>query len=63
MDTQKAPEIGKANAWLVIAIKDGCLVFSATLPLRWTLLMVGAVSTAVGSPIIVEVANNLLRAR
>ena len=62
MDAQKTPDVGAANAWLVIAVKDGHLVFSANLPLRWTLVVIGAVATVSGYSTIAEVVTKLLRA-
>lgn len=63
MDNERIPEIGPSNAWLVFAVKNGCLVVNANLPLRWMLVVFSALATATGYPTIVDFATKLLHAR
>jgi len=50
-------------ASLVVTIEKGRLRINGDLPLRWILLVIGAVATAYGSPTVVEAVKMLLRAR
>ena len=60
MSTNKPSRVVASNARLALEIKDGRLIFSINLPLRWTLLVIGIVTAATGYPMIAEVIKSLL---
>ena len=63
MPIQEIADVVAASAWLVVSIEDGNFVLRTRLPLRWTLIVIGALGVAIGSPAIVELVTTLLNAR
>ena len=49
------------QAWVLVTVQDGRLMLNVNLPLRWTLATIGAIATATGYPVVVEVVTKLLR--
>ncbi len=62
MDIKQTVDINAASAWLIVLVKNGHLVIRTRLPLRWTLIVIGAVATATGYSTVVELVTKLLNA-
>ena len=51
------------NAMISVFIKNGRLAIEVDLPLKWTLITIGAIATTLGSPAITETIIKLLEMR
>lgn len=63
MESQQPLNSSIANAWVVIAIEKGQVVMNVKIPLRWALIVVGAIASATGSPTVLAAVSSLLHSK
>jgi hypothetical protein len=59
MDAHKISEL---QAWVVVAVKNGRLVSTINIPIRWAVIIVGTIATTVGYPTFASMVIKLLHA-